>query len=185
MKLALAVALAAVIAQGAEAATRWTADNANGHAVATYAGQRGAAVVARIYCDASADRHRGRLRLRLLQRHNGDVDVLTAVVRYRTWRSSLDEQRVLVYLDGREARLVPVQLEREDTLTKLTVSDVGTLRRLIDGDATRTMALVPPGERHLLEFRLAGLAGTLAELAESHWAGSEPCHPSAEASAGG
>lgn len=184
MKLAIGAAVAVLVvlaAQDAGATTKWRADNTNGHAVATFAGQRGDAVVARIYCDASAANHNGRLRLRLLQRHGGGPDVLTALVRFRTWRSSLPDQRLLVFLDGREGRLVPVLLEREDALTKLTISDVGTMRRLIDGDATRTMALVPPSSDHLLEFPLADLAGTLADLAESHWAGSEPCHPSADA----
>lgn len=187
MKFALAAAVAAVVAlagPSAGAVTKWRADNTNGHAVATFAGQRSDEVVARIYCDASAANHNGRLRLRLLQRHRGGTDVLAALVRYRTWRSSLQDQRLLVFLDGREGRLVPVLLEREDTLTKLTISDVGTMRRLIDGVATRTMALVPPGPDHLLEFPLTDLADTLAELAESHWAGSEPCHPSS-ASTGG
>lgn len=184
MKLALAAAaaaLACLAAQDAGAVTKWTADNSNGHAVATFAGQRGDAVVARIYCDASAANHNGRLRLRLLQRHQGGPDVLTALVRFRTWRSSANEQRLLVFLDGREARLVPVLVEQEAALTKLTVSDVGTMRRLIDGDATRSMALVSPGAGDLIEFPLANLAATLADLAESHWAGSEPCHPSADA----
>ena len=188
MKLALAAAAAALMvlaAQSAGAATEWSADNTNGHAVATYAGQRGNAVVARIYCDASAANHNGRLRLRLLQRHRGGTDVLTALVRNRTWRGSAGEQRLLVFLDGREGRLVPVLLEREEALTKLTVTDVGTMRRLIDGDANRAMAFVPPNADHLLEFSLTGLADTLAELAESHWAGSEPCHPSPDASASG